>query len=141
MEKIHIVQNLKEKLDEMTLYDTYWYPLNKLKIDIPVIAFNIDKIYQDNYINFIETIMKECNILEVTSVQLEQEIVLDNLNIFELLKESDEDGYNFPWCIETYYFDDKKDWMIYVSHEGSITFSGKRMVEVAKKVIPQAYIY
>lgn len=141
MERKIILEQLKNKLTEITFYEAYWYPLNKLKVDIPVLAYNIDTIYKQNHIDYLESVLERCKICKVIKVHLERGVVVENLNLLNLLKEKDEEGYQFPWCTETYYFDEKKDWMIYVSHEGSITFAGTKIVELAKEIIPENYIY
>ena len=42
--------------------------------------------------------------------------------------------------MEAYYYDATKQWMIYVSHEGTITYAGEEMVKFAKEIIPEKYI-
>lgn len=86
--------------------------------------------------------MRCCDIHIVTSVQLlENGEKLPEIEIIKLLYEKDTDGYNFPWNAETYYFDDSKGWMIYVSHEGTITFAGDRLKKAAIENIDSQYIY
>lgn len=119
---------------------TYWYPLCTLKIDIPVVACNIDKIYKDNQICLLEQILQLCIISNVTMIQLNPGEVFENKNLIELLYARDKDGYDFPWCVEAYYYDTTKQWMIYVSHEGTITYAGEEMVKFAKEIIPEKYI-
>lgn len=60
-------------------------------------------------------------------------------DIRRLLYEKDEDGYTFPWYVETYYFDDTEKWMIYVSHEGTISFTGSKIVKIADEVLGGNY--
>ena len=47
--------------------------------------------------------------------------------MIRLLYEKDGIGYNFPWYVETFYYDPSRRWMIYVSHEGTITFTGNEI--------------
>lgn len=59
----------------------------------------------------------------------------------KLLYERDDDGYVFPWLLEMYYYDKSEEWIIYVSHEGTITFAGEKLAQISKGVIPDCYIY
>ena len=65
----------------------------------------------------------------------------ETLSLNKRLYEKDSDGYVFPWNIESYYYDNTKMWLIYVSHEGTITFSGEKIVDIAKKYIDNKYQY
>ena len=58
-----------------------------------------------------------------------------------MLYAGDGAGYDFPWFVETYYYDNSKKWMIYVSHEGTITFAGEEIVLLAKKILSGEYLY
>ena len=62
------------------------------------------------------------------------------VNLKALLYEADEDGYNFPWYVESYYYDGSKQWMIYTSHEFTITFAGEKLVCAAKEIIDSKYL-
>lgn len=57
------------------------------------------------------------------------------------LYEKDDTGYCFPWTDEMYYFDNSESWIIYVSHEGTITFAGEQLSEIAESIIPDIYKY
>lgn len=119
----------------------YWYPLNILKSDIPVAAYKIDAIYKDGEIDLIEKVLQACAITCADTFQTDSMEFFENDNIAELLYERDGSGYCFPWYVETFYFDDSKKWMIYVSHEGTITFSGAEIAAAAKRIIPEGYLY
>ena len=54
--------------------------------------------------------------------------------------EADADGYNFPWYVESYYYDSSKRWMIYTSHDFTITFAGEKLVRTAKEIIDHKYL-
>ena len=113
----------------------YWIPLTKLKKDIPVVAYNLDAIYKNNDIALLENVFKICGITDVNTFQMDHLEYFEHDNIFELLYEKDGDDYNFPWYVETFYFDATERWLVYVSHEGTISFTGKTIVEVATKCI------
>ena len=48
---------------------------------------------------------------------------------------TDEDGYEFPYFSEQYTFDDTREWLIYKSHEFTVTFAGKWLVRELKMSI------
>lgn len=115
--------------------DLYWVPLTKLKKDIPVVAYNLDELYKNNDIALLENVFKICGIVDVDMFQMDRLEYFERSNIFELLYEKDDDGYNFPWYVETFYFDSSEQWLVYVSHEGTISFTGKKIVDAATKCI------
>lgn len=57
-----------------------------------------------------------------------------------LLYEADRNRYNFPWYVESYYFNNSKQWMIYTSHEFTITFAGEKIVSAAIRIIDSKYL-
>lgn len=119
----------------------YWYPLQSIKDDIPVVAFDLDEIYEDDKINQIETVLSRLSIDSATAIQNQDfNTETKTVSLKALLYESDADGYNFPWYVESYYFDDSKQWMIYTSHEFTITFAGEKMVRMANEIIDQKYL-
>lgn len=133
-----LIQFIKDN----TFYDTlYWYPLTHLKNDIPVVAYKIDDLYKENMIDSIKEVLVACGIKTVKTFQTDYMTLLKNDNIIDLLYEKDKDGYNFPWYVETFYYDKSQKWMIYVSHEGTITFTGESIVKIAKRIIPERYLY
>ena len=62
------------------------------------------------------------------------------VSLKKLLYESDKDGYNVPQYVESYYYDNSKQWMIYTSHEFTITFTGEKIVRVANEMINPKYL-
>ena len=120
----------------------YWYPLCVLKKDIPVVAYDLRKIYKDNGIQQLEATLKSYNIRMVQAFQMLNNNTETRVeDIINLLYKKDADGYIFPWEVETYYYDDSKEWMIYVSHEWTITFTGDRLVRTATENIQVKYLY
>lgn len=120
---------------------TYWYPLNKIKENIPVIAYDLDKIYTDDQIEEIEKVLKDCSINMVTMFQNQDyKTMSETLSLNKRLYERDSDGCVFPWHVECYYYDKSKSWMIYVSHEATITFTGEEIVRIAKATIDTKYL-
>lgn len=118
----------------------YWYPLVKVTKCLLVIAYDIVKIYQDNNMFLLEKVVKSCNIDDVIMFQMDHREYFENESITQLLYERDEDGYIFQWYAETFIFDCSEEWLIYLSHENTITFTGEKIVAVAKQLIPQRYL-
>ena len=118
----------------------YWYPLADVKDNIPVVAYNLDAIYSRGDVAQLEKVLTECSIHNVISVQnQDSKIKPEKIDLLARLYESDSDGYNFPWYVENYYYDITKAWLIYVSHEGTVTFAGEQITEIAKKTIDSKY--
>lgn len=121
----------------------YWYPLVSLKKSIGVTAYDADKIYRSNDIVLLEKLFRECNINQVNMLQMDiaaDAPALKTQSIISLLYEKDEYGYNFPWITETFYFDASKQWLAYVSHEGTISFTGTDIVKKAVVILPDKYM-
>ena len=120
----------------------YWYPLQSIKTDIPVVVFDLWKIYDDNNaIKQLEKVLSNLSIDIVTAIQ-NQDFNTEpkTVSLKALLYEADKDGYNFPWYVESYYYDNSKQWMIYTSHEFTITFAGEEIVRVANDIIDPKYL-
>ena len=118
----------------------HWYPLSKLKEGIPAVAFDLDRIYDDRRIRKLKSVLKTMDINEVTVVQNQNcNSKPEQVDLLTRLTEKDEDGYNFPWYVESYYFDQSKEWLIYVSHEGTVTFAGKKLARTAMELLPGKY--
>ena len=120
----------------------YWYPLQSIKPDVPVVVFDLWKIYDDNNaIKQLEKVLSNLSIDIVTAIQ-NQDFNTEpkTVSLKALLYEADKDGYNFPWYVESYYYDNSKQWMIYTSHEFTITFAGEEIVRVANDIIDPKYL-
>jgi len=120
----------------------YWYPLQSIKSDIPVVAFDLWKMFDDfNGIKQIETVLSDLSIDTATAIQ-NQDFNTEprTVNLKTMLYEADDDGYNFPWYVESYYYDDSKQWMIYTSHDFTITFAGEKIIRVANNVIDPKFL-
>lgn len=112
----------------------YWYPLFKIHSDIPVLAFESDYFNDRKRLNLLKQILKKRNVYKVCVVH-EFELVYWEDSFEDILLEEDEDGFVFPYYAEQYIFDETKSWMIYTSHEFTITFAGKWLVgEIASLI-------
>ena len=152
-----IYKNLDRFLEDSTDNNGYWFPLAVLKIDVPTAVYDIGKIYARRP-DLLEILMRKCGIEMVTEVDMEigPEGVFQGENIFELLKDQREyevhdfrfwrprrreSYYTFPCHAEAYYYDESKSWLMYVSHEGTLTFAGDAIAAAAKEVIPDEYLF
>lgn len=106
----------------------YWYPLKKIKEDIPVLFFNADYFDNGDRLETLKEIFINHNISSVTVIpELEDDYIEDDFP--SRIVEQDEDGYTFPYFSERFIYDNMKDWMIYTSHEFTIAFAGKWLTE------------
>lgn len=131
----NLMQFIKNNNNNSSLY---WYPLVNA-VNYVSVAYDIVKIYRDNHIFLLEQIANLCNIEKVTMFQMDHGECFENERIAQLLYERDEDGYTFQWYAETFLFDRSKEWLIYLSHENTISFTGEKIVTVAKQIIPSCY--
>lgn len=118
----------------------YWYPLVPVSKALSVAAYDIVRIYQDGQITILENIVKMCGIEDVLLFQMDFREYFENENVIRLLYEQDEDGYVFPWYAETFLFDRSKVWLIYLSHENTITFTGEKIAAAAKQMLSSRYL-
>ncbi len=110
----------------------YWYPLKKIKEDIPVLVFNADYFDNRDRLETLKKIFINHNINSVTVIpELEDDYIEDDF--LSSIVEQDEDGYTFPYFSERFIYDNMKDWMIYTSHEFTIAFAGKWLTEEIRK--------
>ena len=143
MTKQEFLSKIGAYLTDMPSKDTffYWYPLQSIREDVPAVAFDLWKLYDhDKGIAQLECVLCRASI-QTASVFQNQNYspAVKEVNLPALLYEADADGYNFPWYVESYYYDDSKNWMIYTSHEFTITFTGKELAEIATQIIDHKY--
>jgi hypothetical protein len=132
---------IRNKLEE-EIYKTfksgwspYWYPLKDIKDNIPVIAFNSDYWDDDYKMKSLLNLMKCHNIKKVYTLQECSNVYVYDDYLSEVgLLEQDEDmsSYNFPYYSEQYTWDSNNDWLIYTSHEATVTFAGEWIVKAIK---------
>ena len=77
-----LIHYIKSNSDHNSLY---WYPLVHVEKSIPVAAYDIIGIYQNNNIYFIENIIKWCHIEKVSLFQMDYREYFENENITQLL--------------------------------------------------------
>lgn len=132
---------VREKIEEELCktfksgWSPYWYPLKEIKENIPVIAFASDYWDDDNNMHSLLKLMKSYNIKKVYTLQECSNVYVYDDFLSEVgLLEQDEDmlSYNFPYYSEQYTWDDSHNWLIYTSHEGTVTFAGEWIVKTIK---------
>lgn len=115
-------------------YPLYWYPLQEVRPEIDVIAFEANFLENSEYLICIRDIFagrkidRVCVIPELNNVYYSDSFLEDILG-------EDEYGYTFPYYSEQYTFDISHEWLIYKSHEFTVTFAGKWLVQELKKHI------
>ncbi|NOU89756.1 hypothetical protein GC102_28985 [Paenibacillus sp. LMG 31460] len=131
-EQIHDEVSLSLRNEMESVWDInrrYWYPLNECKRS-DLIAFNADYIEDDKSKHeFILTVLKEHGIEQIYEFLETGEtyrIQISDLHPFY--------GYYGAIGGEGFWCSDKMDWIIYASHEGTITFGGEWLVSKLKSV-------
>lgn len=137
MENRILEKNLISFIKNTTVWNNlYWVPLNKLKKNIPVVSYDVEKIGKDNAEGMLKNVFKICGISDVSSFNMVDREYYEPEDVFELL--FDEDG-SFCCYAETFFFDSSRKWMVYTSHEFTVAFAGKKIVEVAIPNIDDTY--
>lgn len=111
----------------------YWYPLYDIKPEIPVIAF-YDDVFQQNHLwEYIQEYFIKHHIELVFEIQEVTPIRIVDYFGSRYFIEQDEDGYDMLGMSESFWYDVSHEWLIYVSHEGTIAFAGKDLVSYLRK--------
>lgn len=112
----------------------YWYPLKKIKEEIPVLSFDADYFEDSDRLEILKEIFESHNINRVIIIpELEDDYIEDNF--LSSIVEQDEDGYIFPYFSERFIYDNTHDWMIYTSHEFTIAFAGEWLTEEIRNIL------
>ena len=152
----NLSQFVEDSVSGAAIPGAYWFPLERLAVDIPVAAYDTSRIFSERP-DLLDAVMRECGIQTVTQVDLDAGPagVFQGRNIFELLHKQyeyevfdlrfwrsrrRETAYDFPNAREAYYFDESRSWLLYVSHEDSLTFAGEEFAAAARRIIPDKYL-
>lgn len=123
----------------------YWYPLWELKKETPAAAYDLMRLYRKKRISRLQRVLEFCGIDRALAFQMQMTdggMRLREVSMPALLLQQDEDGaYDFPWDVETFYFDQSRSWLIYVSHEGSITFGGSSLTQAASALLEPEFLF
>lgn len=126
-EEFQILESsLKDKFDFGSWKDEnyYWEPLSKTKTQNPYVYFD-DDLFKSVEIQKIIDILK--------SISGDRILLLTDENINYEIETS---SFGFDW-IECAYCNFETDWIIYISHEGTITFSGHKLLTEIKNKLPE----
>jgi hypothetical protein len=106
----------------------YWYPLFDCSRE-DLVAFDSKYVDHDDKINFIKTILQQHGVKNIYEFR-EDGVVNEIVDFVDYdFWRSDE----YFWNNECYWFSNDMDWIIYISHEETITFGGKWLVDKLKK--------
>lgn len=111
----------------------YWYPLREIRAEIEVVAFEADVLEKEGILRCIRDIFAGHGITRVCVIP-EFENVYYSDSFLEDIMRKDEDGYEFPYFSEEYTFDESHEWLIYKSHNSTVTFAGKWLVQELKEI-------
>lgn len=133
IEYFTIMKDLKNKFDFGTWKDNnyywyYWEPLTESQNQKPLIFFEIELFNE-----------YEKKVLTEILIQISGDRILflrefDYMYNYEIetsLFDIKRNGGEFAYC------DTKTEWLIYISHEGTITFSGEKLTTAIKEKLPE----
>ena len=127
-ESIVLTTSLKNKFDFGSWKDEnyYWEPLSKTQNTVPLIYFD-HNLFKSKEIEIVVDIIK--------SISQDRIYLLYDENINY---EVDASTMHFYW-IEYAYCDLNTTWLIYISHEGTITFSGQELLTEIESRLTEVY--
>ena len=127
-ERAHFIKNLEQKWD-IEIKKHYWYPLYSCKRK-DVVAINELDVEDTNDEKKVQIII-EC-ILALGDLKIYNMNEFENA-IYEIDTAAIEPFYSVDGNGEHIWFSDKMNWVIYVSHNGTITFGGKSLINRIKE--------
>lgn len=120
----------KETFANNVLWSCYWYPLANIKKNISIYFDKSENWDNSLKIKQLKNAFKELHIQDVIVVpEFEPVYITKDICKFIGKKDTEDDTYIFPYLSECFFFDLTKKWMIYVSHENTITFAGVELLE------------
>ncbi len=122
---------IKTRLNELwDISGYYWYPLSKTNKN-NVIAFNYRYINQDNKIDFLWRVLQERGISKIYEYwgngKCYEYTTLDPTCLFWK-----SDGYFYECFNEGFWFSEDMDWIIYFTHEETVTIGGSWIIDRVK---------
>lgn len=136
MESEQVKARFFTKLSETIVgkYVGYWYPLRDIRAEIDVIFFEADFLNDEEILYCIRDVFARRRITDVCVIS-ELDNVYYSDSFLEDMVWKDEDGFVFPYFSEQYIFDKSHEWLIYKSHNSTVTFAGKWLVQELKKIL------
>jgi hypothetical protein len=132
-------ENFRKQLDQrliskMGKWHPYWYPLFPVYKNVPVIAFDSDFVAMPENINKIRNIFIQHRVSYAIQIrEFENARIIEGFTDKEYFLQEDEDGMTLPYVSECFWFDSNKDWIMYVSHEGTVAFEGEWLINSIKE--------
>lgn len=136
---IEETENLRKQLDQriistMEKWHPYWYPLFPVYKNVPVIAFDSDFVAITENINKIRNIFIQHNVSYAIQIrEFENARIIEGFTDKEYFLKEDEDSVILPYMSECFWYDSNKEWIMYVSHEGTVAFEGEWLVNDIKE--------
>jgi hypothetical protein len=130
MERIKIPEENRELLTKQVIskWDIskrYWYPLYDCKPN-DVMAFNAEYIEdKEDKILFLISKLKKLGNNKI--FEMHEDRLIYSIDISSL------DPCYDGRFLERFWFSEQMDWIIYASHEGTITFGGATLIELLKE--------
>lgn len=126
---------LKKKLyNKWDIKKQYWYPLAETIIE-DVISFDFKHVDLEEIIGYIKEILIKKEVNEIFEFWGNNEAYSfsDFNKSDDLFWRSNE--YFFDCLNEGFWFSEKMDWIIYLTHEETVTFGGKWLIEEVQNKI------
>lgn len=115
-------------------WQPYWYPLCSVKEDIEIIAFDSDFISNIEIMEKIRTIFLKHKVNNVIRLpEFGDGESIEGFYTKEYFLQKDDDTFDIPFVSECFWFDKDFEWIMYTSHEATITFYGQWLVNAIKK--------
>lgn len=114
-------ETIRQVLTDKWRVDGYWVPLIEVSSELTTLFMNKENLTETDekqIVNFIKQ-KAEGRLYEITEEQLDYEIAHSEFDID---------------CYETFYCDRTFDWLVYGSHEGTIAFGGKELIDFVQQV-------
>ena len=103
----------------------FWYPLAEIKEDVPAVAY--DHVFFEENLDKLNTLKDIFYAHNIKSV-----IVVPELNAMykeDWQKDESDNIFDFLFRSEQFVYDDSHTWLVYSSHEATITFAGEWLVK------------
>ncbi len=120
------IQTRQHLADKFDFKDFYWWPLNGVSKPTDTECFSDESFCEKLGLpNLVQTIK------EMGENQLHK---INEIHEDEIIKTEDIWSYD---GIEVVYCNENADWLIYFSHEHTVTVSGKKLIDALKKNWPE----
>jgi len=130
MRKLSLIGTLASEINSKlcSVWDInnhFWYPLYDCVRD-DLISFDKDCIFNDEKLIFIKNVLICHGVSKLYEVrEFDYSYEIDSIANYDFWNSE-------PHMREIYWFDDNMDWIIYLSHDGTITFGGQWFIDKLK---------